>query len=658
MQDGNGQHGLRKLFPRMIESLLFPRNKSEITLWISFFFALGIGCDNALFAWQQNGTNWTDPSPEVVNRIERANVQQWESLVHRTARAILGETWEDDLGTMPPQGLPSPQRVPWLAERLDRWMQSPSFPRYQSRSWIVDRCEGDVDTKEPWDFRLHDDWVRNSISSNESFLTFVEKQLAGDIIFETPEAKLATAAWFRCSRSLPDRSDAPFSRSLPLRRRSSPTLDDLPENLKWTYLSQLPWLYSDVSESQRARLLDAEAAMVSVLKTEQRDWERLLREDIAPNWHRAQSTWPLPNPADMTFHLSERQEQAPADLANARHSSYGFSKPWRHTEPWTIILEIDCRDTLAIQREKPIVLVRQRSADSDPSNDRQNLTVDWRDGAIGIHLIHSLPHSYLSMETEPIFRRPGVYTLAIVYEGLPCADALRVWVDGQWLAVRSVHDQLVRDFASEGMHVLDVWGTAKNDSIQLLQFESYRCSLSSLELEGWRQTSAWKEWESCSEQEQRSTREHYARRVDLQWRYQRESLSFYANSFASVLAKVSMVPVAEPEDSPGVLMFPGPFARSFSGVDQVQGWTSDRRKVFALDCRDKLATVVAENEVARQWHGMLGTMDVDLKRRAEGGDTKLREIAKLWSDSWNRRELMRALVFSEDWVATALDSPP
>jgi hypothetical protein len=55
---------------------------------------------------------------------------------------------------------------------------------------------------------------------------------------------------------------------------------------------------------------------------------------------------------------------------------------------------------------------------------------------------------------------------------------------------------------------------------------------------------------------------------------------------------------------------------------------------------------------------MLGTMDVDLKRRAEGGDTKLREIAKLWSDSWNRRELMRALVFSEDWVATALDSPP
>lgn len=643
----------------MVASSTACRKQNEATSWVSFFFVISL-----LFsleparAWQEASTSWTDPKPEVRDRIERATHEQWIGFIQTSARALLGEGWGEEIGEMPSKDLPSQQRVRWLAERIEQWTQSRSFAQTQAKTWVVDRCGGEFDGNKIWDFRLHDDWIRKSIARNESFLTFTQSQLAGDVMFDAPEARLGTTTWFRCG-NCPQTADEPrSSRGRPLWIHSSPTLDELPENLKWTSLSRLPWLYCDASESQRMRLLDLEASMVSVLKTEQRDWERLLRDPAVARWYQSQSGWPTPNPADKTFDRSEqRATSAVNGSVNDPQPSYAMANPWRYAEPWTVVLEFEVRDNNPSVSEEPHVLVRQRSTHSAPSIKGQTCSIEWDDGKIGVRLIHSLPHSHIAIETEPSFRKAGVYSLAIVYDGFPSVEAVRVWGDGRWLSVRSMHEALVRDFASDESQVLEVIGSSDGSSVRVMQMESYRSALSAFELEGWRQAVAWKEWEACSEDEQLGAREHYARRVDLQWRYQRESLSFYASSFASVLAKVGMVPVAD-SDSKEPLAIPEPLYGALGSAVNPQNLTPARRQSLARECEEKIASLLAINEVVRQWRRMLATAGATEKVKTFDEESMLQECARQWAGTWNRRELIRSLVFSEGWVATALDSPP
>jgi hypothetical protein len=643
----------------MVASSTACRKQNEATSWVSFFFVISL-----LFsleparAWQEASTSWTDPKPEVRDRIERATHEQWIGFIQTSARALLGEGWGEEIGEMPSKDLPNQQRVRWLAERIEQWTQSRSFAQTQAKAWVVDRCGGEFDGNEIWDFRLHDDWIRNSISRNESFLTFTQSQLAGDVMFDGLEAKLGTTAWFRCG-NCPQTADEPrSSRGRPLRIHSSPTLDELPENLKWTSLSCLPWLYCDASESQRMRLLDLEASMVSVLKTEQRDWERLLRDPAVARWYQSQSGWPTPNPADRTFDLSEQRAMPTVEESMGdSHSSFAITNPWRYVEPWTLVLEFEVRNDNAIGSETSLVLVRQRSAHSDPSMLGKTCSIEWDDGKICVRLIHSLPHSYLAIETEPIFQKAGVYSLAIVYDGFPSAHTVRVWGDGRWLPVRSMHEALVRDVASDESQVLEVIGSSDGSLVRVTQMESYRSALSAFELEGWRQAAAWKEWDACSEDEQLGAREHYARRVDLQWRYQRESLSFYANSFASVLSKVGMVPVAD-SDSRELLAIPEPFASAIGTLEKVQDLSPVRRQALARECAENAAVSLAKNEVVRQWGRMLAAVGAGEQVRMFDEDLMLLDYARRWAGKWDRQDLVRSMVFSEGWVVTALDSPP
>jgi hypothetical protein len=643
----------------MIASLTACRKHNEATLWVSFFFVVAFICSvQTVVAWQEASTSWTDPKPEVRLRIERATHQQWVEFIQASAHAVLGESWGEDIGTLPSKDLPTDQRVRWLSERIEQWTQSRSFVQSQTQSWVIDRCGGEFDNNKLWDFQLHDEWIRNSISRNESFLTFVQNQLAGDFMFDQPKARLGTTTWFRCVSCPQSVDERGSSRARAIKVPESPTLDELLENLKWSSLSRLLWLYCDTSESQRSRLLDLEASMVSVLRTEQRDWERLLRDPAVARWYQSQSGWPTPSPADKTFDLSEQQATSAVNVsANDSQPSYTMANPWRYAEPWTAVFEFEVRDDNAMVSEDPLVLIRQRSTHSAPSTKGQTCSIEWDDGKIGVRLIHSLPHSHIAIETEPSFRKAGVYSLAIVYDGFPSVEAVRVWGDGRWLSVRSMHEALVRDFASDESQVLEVIGSSDGSSVRVMQMESYRSALSAFELEGWRQAAAWKEWEACSEDEQLGAREHYARRVDMQWRYQRESLSFYASSFASVLAKVGMVPVAD-SDSKGALAIPEPFEGALGSAVNPQNLTPARRQSLARACEEKIANSLAMSEVIRQWRRMLATAGATEEVKTFDEESMLQAFARQWVDTWNRRELIRSLVFSEGWVATALDSPP
>lgn len=633
--------------------------KNETTRMVSFFFAL-LALAGSTCVWQAVGQEWVIqecliPSTQGRERIEQASREQWLRIVTTSARATLGATWEQDVGPMPAEDLPASKRVPWLLDRIDRWTQSQSFAQHQTRTWILDRCCGKEGAAEGWDFSLHDAWTNQSIANNESFLRFLQAQIAGDLLLRESDDRLGTATWFRCAESLRD-TDLPTRE--PWRRiptRSSPSLDELPANLKWTSVSDLPWLHCEVSESQRARLLDLERAIDSVWKSELRDWERLLQEESVIHWYRSQSSWPRPNPADLTFNLSDLEAAKPADAANESLTPYAIEYPWRSTLPWTVMLEAEVHDAYAVSRKDPLVLVRQR-ASSDHSGGFATSVIALREGRVVVRLVHALPNSYLEIETEPIVRAPGTYSVAIAYEGLPSADGLRVWVDGRWLETYAARGRLIRDFASNNPQVLEI---ASNDSgnsaAHVSQLESYRSCLSPLELEGWRQSEEWKEWEDCSEEQQFAAREHYARRLDAQWRYQRESLSFYVASFGSLLSRAGLVPVA---DAQGALGMPKELALACGANDDAAGWNAAKRRKLAWECGNSASEIVASNEIARQWKGMLASI-ADRSLVSARNELDLpNALSKPWSQTWNRRELIRAILVSDGWLTTALDSLP
>ena len=632
------------------------QQRNEANLLVSFFFVLiGFTAICPSHAWQPPDDLFIIPATIVRERIEQAGQQQWLQFVQNSAQAILGESWRNALGPLPPADLPKENRVQWFSERIKQWTQSRSFVDQQTQAWLAQRCKASPEVSQVWDFGLHDGWVQSQILRNVSFLRFVQGQIAGDLLFDDSETRLGTAMWFR-SLDDPQSLDSKMSED---RRHFEaprlPTSEDLPNSLRWTHLSRLAWLYSDASESQRRRLLDLEAAMESILRSEQRDWQRLRSDESVIRAHRAQSTFPTPSPADRVFQLAEQASAVPTkapDEAPDPYSLFDFPNPWRHTQPWSAILEFEVQDRDPNSQADSFTLVRQRSSNDPSSLTQPNVVLEWDRGRVRVRLIHALPYSYLEIETEPVFQTSGVYSLAVVYEGLPSAENLRIWSNGRWLPSRVLHDGLVRDVVSSDAQVLVVANPRVQTRCQLTQLECYRIALSGMELSGWSQDRDWKDWESSSREEQLAYCEHYARRVDLQWRYQRESLLFYADSFASALAKVGLVPSAE---STITLQLPKAFAQVV-GEDVSKKWSAPERRSLATRCGQELSGPLARNETLRQWQGMLASSGFPFSDQPFAAD--LERISQAWRSSWDRTALVEALLLSESWTAIAIDFAP
>jgi hypothetical protein len=416
-------------------------------------------------------------------------------------------------------------------------------------------------------------------------------------------------------------------------------------------LSRLPWLYADVSESQRQRLVDLEVAMESVLRAEQEDWNRLQDDAAVVDAHRRITTFPVPNPQERTFQLAEHE-----DIGTA---VYPAGSAWSYARPWSAILEVEILPSKDTAAAGSCSLVRQHSEHDADSIQGPSCAIDWEAGKIRVVFNHAYPQSYLEVETEPVFREPGHYTIAVVYEGLPAAESIRIWYDDKWLPTRLTHDLVIGDFASRENPCLEIAVPSIHEGCRVHQLECYRSSLTAVELSGWRQHSEWKIWEECSEEERQRFREHYAKRVDLKWRYQRESLLFYVENFASQWLRVNKLPIA---DSSGGWPLPAALAEGIidrdtdANTDANRKWDADARRWLANRCGGEYAMVVADRETLRQWRGMLESLSKSGQDLPIGVDWK--RVSEKWRSSWDRRELMAALLLSEPWVGFAIDLPP
>lgn len=630
------------------------------THWlVSFFFAIiFIQADASLFAYQTATETSTALSADGRRRIETASQEQWEQYVIRSARAILGDDWETESGPMPSIDLPNTARIVWLSKRIQRWTQSKAFVDRQSRAWVDERCDGTLDGNNAWDFSLHDHWIQRRISSNQPFLRFVQDQLAGDFESNDSDSQLGTATLFRSSKTIQSPVvQSPFPQSqnerIPASTQSGPTLDTLPDSLRWTHISLIPWLYTDTTEAQRRRLVDLETAMESVLRSEQAEWKRLLHDDSVVRAHRSRVVYPTPNPADITFRLDQASQENPLDTTTGAEIACPFATPWRYTQPWTAIIQFEVEDPDSSRETKPTLLVRQQSSSRNPVSNQRCCEIEWQQGKIRVRLIHALPQSALELETDAVFLQPGQYSIAVVYEGLPTASGLRVWSKGEWVATRIVQDSLVRDFASRDPQVLVLAGSPQRSGCHLSNLECYRSAMSLTELTGWEQETEWRDWELCSQEEQQAFRDYYARRIDLQWRYQRESLLFYADNFASTLANTGMLPVADPND---MQYIPASFA-GWVGMEENGDWGGMDRQSLAKRCSQEpqMARMLASSEIRRQWRMMLASspsMNEGFLTRDELG-----RLVDRWTSSWDRASLIQELVLSDAWLRIGIDSP-
>lgn len=629
-------------------------SKNETHWLVSFFFAIAaLHANFSLFAYQTLPEPPFAPSMDGQRRIQGASQEQWEQYVIRSAHATLGDDWEREAGPMPSIDLPNAARIVWLNKRIQRWTQSKAFVDRQSRAWVEERCDGAFDKNDAWDFSLHDHWIQRQIASNQPFVRFVQSQLAGDFESNEPDNQLGTATWFRSSKTVP--SPAPPSQPRPIAatKREGPTLDTLPDSLRWSHLSLIPWLYTDTTATQRRRLVDLESAMESVLRSEQAEWKRLHNDESVIQAHRSRTGYPAPNPAEITFRLDQMSQVNPADAATDNEIVHPFATPWRYTQPWTAMIQFEVEAIDSSVETDPTLLVRQQSSAGSPSSNQRSCEIEWQQGKIRVRLIHALPQSALELETEPVFLQPGQYSIAVVYEGLPNASALRVWSKGEWVATRIVQESLVRDFASRDSQVLILASSPERSACHLSNLECYRSAMSLTELIGWEQETEWRDWEMCSKEEQQAFRDYYARRIDLQWRYQRESLLFYADNFASALANIGMLPVADPND---LQFIPASFA-GWVGMEKNGDWGGIDRQSLAKRCGQdpQMARRLASCEILRQWRMMLASLpsaNEDFLTRGE-----LESLVDRWTSSWDRASLIQELVLSDAWLRIAIDSP-
>ncbi|MCU0709104.1 MAG: hypothetical protein MUF23_12510 [Pirellula sp.] len=622
--------------------------ENEITAWVvSFFFVVLGTCSTPAVAWQDT-VNLSKVPATVRARIEQASPQDWEIFVAATKKSILGTHPSVGLEVAAPPNLTKDQRLPWISMRLVEWTRSPAFVEHQLQAWLQDRS-GPIDSDRfpAWNFQRHEDWIRKNIDGNESFLTFMQRQLAGASLTAQGEDNIATASWFRTFALDLEHQELGLDPSLAFIQSSRPTPERLPISLKWSDLSHFPGVVHDCSQETAKRLQDIEAAMESVLNSEQRDWQRILIDEGPRRWHGKQIDFPRPDPMELTFDLS-----AIGDEQANNFSFEAWNSPWRHTEPWSVILELEVARMDRISSSSPITLLRQIASDAKGGNHHEHeCAIVWDQGSIQVRLSHAYPQSYLAINTPPIIVEPGRTMIAIVYDGLPTTQSLRVWSQGKWQPQQSLHDVLLQDFATPLPQKLEISRGTASSAVRVNQVECYRSALTELELKGWTQESTWKDWGACTLEEQYASREHWAKRVDLQWRYQRESLLFYANSFATALARCSFMPILDPSIASAM---PISLANGV-GIHKGQSWNDSERVLLAKECEGVRSTVLAMAETERQWQQMIqGRVDA----HASDSMDELRNIAERFRNRWDRRELILDLVLSDAWTRIAIASTP
>jgi hypothetical protein len=257
-----------------------------------------------------------------------------------------------------------------------------------------------------------------------------------------------------------------------------------------------------------------------------------------------------------------------------------MGQPLRAIRDWTLVFQLDV-SAEALASDLPIVIFEQQeiSQETKPPHELQRepqheqiqeqmhdgidragrtLRLELVHGHLQLSLVHDQDVSELVLRTKQAIHN-GTLQIAVVNEGLGGPGSVRLVVDGKPLdlAVDDAVDEAVGEaVASSGAFHKRLWKEIVRSEkvhwrltqrsvagIECQDAKVFRLGLSIPELRGLTESFFKSDWESLEDEEKRLWVEHYAKRFDSQWRYQRESRAYYAGNLKSIQESEAMVPV-------------------------------------------------------------------------------------------------------------------
>jgi hypothetical protein len=158
--------------------------------------------------------------------------------------------------------------------------------------------------------------------------------------------------------------------------------------------------------------------------------------------------------------------------------------------------------------------------------------------------------------------------------------------------------------------------------------------------------------------------EHYAKRFDSQWRYQRESRDHYASNIAAVLESQSMLPVLNSPEEPIFLVQSERFPNSLVSLAEPSKSPSPsleptgpsalvqtQANRWRIESGGKLnPESLARTEIRRTWRAMLRNIgksqsNFDVSKATDAIEADLVETLAIdFMRDWNRRAMVTKLV--------------
>ena len=533
----------------------------------------------------------------IQNAIEELSAKQWTSLITRTSHALLGNPISSielqDLLNAPPQA-----RQKQLHQSMVSWLQSDAFAKQQAIDWCRDYFlepfeepnAGEIsDSNSPWDYTPHDRWLVEAVRTNMPFDSFFSYQLSGVAHQGSNGAApqpLATASWYRAHQfQVADykKRTARNSNSPPT---SLPTLQPFKSFRENTHLglSDLvlggsSWLHHETPVFRMNQFRALSQAIASIRESEIKDWERLEHGDAVRSWYEKQTAHHMPPRSERIFvwpsidqqislrdDAGHRVTQSPLKVgsggfADTLHSD--IEEPLRRSQEWTIVLNGNfSRDLITSSKSAPqrILTQQTRSREAHATDDttsrhvsnRNELRLEINNGYLLVSLVHDDPISMIQVQTTEPIAVDNWTQIAVSYDGTNRAHSLRISLDGQYVGVNHLADSLIRDFVGEASKVpaegrnyeLQLGNSTNSGHFwELEDIEVYRTVLSIPELLALIGNAPWMLWQDFSESERLSWIEHYARRIDPEWRYERETLRYYLSNEYMIWESIPLTPI-------------------------------------------------------------------------------------------------------------------
>ena len=575
-------------------------------LWLAFcFHAVSV----LLFSQSFVGVNRCFSQQVVLpERVAQSDGPTYKAVLDRVHRSLTSQPLEASKANEL-ANLPASKRQAGFDSFLDEAFRSQAFAQAQAQAWMRDHFELDVQDPKSrrrievsgWDTEAFRKWLTQAFHFNERFDLFVQNQL-------TPEressSKIPTHAWYLAGQ----RSDYQIV--------ANPT--PIESNL----------------------IRQFKTALESIEKAENIDWKRL-QSDIQKDNSQVRRWWLQQN----------RWPQVPAEELVVSWPASDLEKPpaIRAFREWTLVLTGRFSKSV-LENQESVVLFVQSHDGTIAQPAQRSLIIELRHGRPVVRMIHDDRISILeSLCQEPLVADTPTQ-IAFVNDGLGRPNSIRVLIDGQpqVLGNRQVQTQCYKEMLcpdASRWHLGDTTG----DKLGIEQFDFYRLALSGPECRGLADLPWSDSWDDLDDAIKLQWAEHYAQRVDVQWRYQRESRGHYVANLAAILESESMLPVLGRSDQAIFLVYPNRFPNSLLGDKNIgsrqdgqvvkthpDAWSLTGGLELLAPCAMEY---LARAEVIRSWKSM--TRWSEKENRSEWQSDRL---ASEFAKDWDRRKMLCKLL--------------